>query len=115
MASGDHTRAWFPEMLEMLKSRWNSDLDWQACANLCLDMTDYRVKLKKDKGIGPALGKCTECGGRTEIGPAPISIRSLLFALQKNGQISEQQRVELERNWLKFQKQETFDAYGNKK
>ena len=87
MAAGDPTLAWFPEMLEELKNNWRDSLDWAVCVKLCNYMTEFRSQLKIKKGIQPALCRCKHCGGSAEIRPAPISIRSLLFALQKNNHV----------------------------
>jgi hypothetical protein len=113
MAPGDNTRAWFPEMLEELKTLWVEPVDWDTCAKLCRYMTEVRTRLKRRMGILPAFSSCDCCGGKSQIGPAPISIRSMLFALQKSGVVTEDHRIELEQLWLRHKKKFRLDGYGD--
>ena len=46
MPAGDAQRAWFPEMLEDLKSHWSSDMTWEELAVFCRDMTEKRQRIK---------------------------------------------------------------------
>jgi hypothetical protein len=111
MAAGDQTRAWWPEMLQELESRWHKQLDWTGCIEICREMTALRSTLRNKKGGKPARFVC-KCGCEGEIGPAPISVRSLLFALQKTGCISQEELLQLDVNWGRYQKLNKLDGYG---
>ncbi len=115
MPSGDNTRVWFPAMLNTLKSRWNESMSWQQCSELCKDMTQYRKQIRKEKGIKPVIKWCQNCKDYHEMEPAPISIRSLLFALKKVKVIEEKKFKELEREWKRYSRVNKLDAYGKPK
>ena len=112
MPSGDAQRAWFPEMLEDLKSHWTEEMTWEDLAAFCRSMTEKRQKIKDARGIKPLRMSCGKCGGQMEI--PPISIRSALFALRKINVIGESDVKKLDREWGKYRKTNGLDAYGNR-
>jgi hypothetical protein len=115
MASGDHARAWWPRMLEELPRRWNSALDWSECISLCHDMTKLRDEIRTENNVEPPLVQCRWCGGVSYLLPAPVSVRSLLFALRKIGQIDLVEFNTLDGNWKRYQKLHALDAYGEQR
>ncbi len=46
MAAAASTRAWLPEMLEMLQKEWNSSLSWEQFGALCERLTELRIKIR---------------------------------------------------------------------
>jgi hypothetical protein len=112
MPAGDAQRAWFPEMLEDLRSYWSTDWSWKGFAVFCEAMTEKRQTIKKAKGIGPA-GTCKKCGSKLTL--APISIRSALFALRKIAVIDDDELKKYDKEWAKFRRSNSLDSYGNKK
>jgi len=111
MAAGDATRAWFPEMLEELRERWNKSMSWDSVISLCTEMTGFREIIKKEKEIKPAKFKCGHCDGNMVL--APVSVRSLLFALKKIGKVKEETFNELDKDWKSYQRKNKLDGYGN--
>ena len=111
MPAGDAQRAWFPEMLEDLKSYWSTDWSWRGFSVFCEAMTEKRQKIKEVRGIKPARMHCKECGGQMVL--LPISIRSALFALRKIGVIDDNDFKRYEKEWAKFRKANSLDSYGN--
>lgn len=112
MASGDAQRAWFPELLDVLKSYWSNDIAWEELAVFCRYMTEKRQKIKEARGIRLPRMTCRKCGGRMVL--PPISIRSALFALRKAEVIDESEFRKLDREWAKHRKANGLGAYGNK-
>jgi len=112
MPAGDAQRAWFPEMLEELKSYWETDWSWKGFAVFCEAMTEKRKSIKKVKGIGPP-GTCKKCGSKLEL--LPVSIRSALFALRKMAVIDEEELKEYGKEWAEYRKAHSLDSYGNMK
>ncbi|MGO8745931.1 MAG: hypothetical protein ACLQNE_08065 [Thermoguttaceae bacterium] len=112
MPTGDAQRAWFPEMLDDLKSHWSSEMTWEQLAVFCRDMTKKRQKIQEARNIRPPHMTCKECGG--ELVLPPISIRSALFALRKNDAIDEAEFKKLDREWNKHRKANGLDACGNR-
>ncbi len=113
MPAGDAQRAWFPEMLEDLKSRWPSGMSWEELAVFCRDMTEKRQKIKEARNISDGSMACKECGGRLVL--PPISIRSALFALRKINVIDESELKRLDRDWGRHRKARGLDACGNER
>jgi hypothetical protein len=111
MPAGDAQRAWFPEMLEDLKSYWSTDWSWKGLAAFCEAMTEKRQQIKEDRGIRPPGMHCKECGSQMVL--LPISIRSALFALRKIGVIDEDNFKKHEKEWAKYRKANSLDSYGN--
>lgn len=94
MPSGDGGRAWFPEMLIKLKKKWsskwkNKGTRWPEVITFCQQMTTFREELKKEKGVKGARIWCPECNDYSEMGPPPISPRSMLYALKKENIIAD--------------------------
>jgi hypothetical protein len=112
MPAGDAQRAWFPEMLEDLKSHWSSDMTWEELAVFCRDMTEKRHEIKEARGIKPPRVTCKECGGQMVL--PPVSIRSALFALRKINAIDESEFEKLDRERGKHRKANGLDACGNR-
>ena len=112
MASGDSQKVWFPEMLSDLKKKWDPSLSWEACRELCEEMTKIRKKIKEERGIKPVKRWCKNCQGYHNMELAPISIRSLLFALKKISLINDEEFKKLDSDWKKYQKINNLNAYG---
>ena len=114
MAQGDPQRAWFPEMLEIIRERWHNDMTWEQVSLLCNDMQKLRDQIREKRNIKPVKIFCKECGQYSLSTPPRISIRSLLFALKKAGIVSEEQFKKLDKGWNKYRKLNNLDLYGKK-
>lgn len=116
MPAGDATRVWFPEMLDELKLKWNKDLPWEAWFQICIEETAYRQSIKQAKGIKEPKIKCKCCTeGEHYMTLAPISVRSLLFALRKIDLIDDEYLKAKDKEWKSYQRKNKLDAYGNPK
>jgi hypothetical protein len=113
MASGDASRSWFPEMLVQLREKWEKSMKWDSVILLCKEMTELRKQIKAKKGIKPIKIKCASCNGYMEL--APISVRSLLFALKKTGKINEDTFKKLDKDWMRYQRKNKLNGYGAQK
>lgn len=115
MAQGDAQRVWFAEMIEDLKIFWKKSTTWDELAVFCQQMTEKRKRIRKFRNILPPRTYCTKCGKFSQSDIDGISIRSTLFTLAKIGIISEAEFKSLDKNWMKYKKNNNLDAYGNKK
>jgi len=115
MAAGDAQRVWYPEMLDDLKTHWTPGMPWVDVIAFCQRMTIIRRELAVQKDIKPPMIKCRECGTRARAAYPRISVRSLIFALQKIDAISDDELKEIDRNWKRYQRKNSLDAYGKKK
>jgi hypothetical protein len=112
MAAGDAQRAWFLEMLNDLNDKWNPSMSWEACRELCDEMTKKRERIRSEQGIKPTRGWCPNCQEYRKMKPPPISIRSLLFALKKINLITVEEFKKLDLEWKKHQRGNNLNAYG---
>jgi hypothetical protein len=112
MPSGDSTRVWFPEMLVELQMQWSKSLSWEDCGLLCERMTAARTKLKLEKGLGGPMMHCRHCNAVHEMRLAPITIRSLLFALRKTGVLTDLELKQLDAAWRRYQALHHLDGCG---
>ena len=112
MPAGDSQRTWFPEMLSELTVTWNPQMSWKECTDLCHKMTLFRESIWKNRDIKPAKRWCPNCQEYHDSRPAPISIRSLLFALKKIKAIDDKKLKALDKSWKKYRKTFNLDAYG---
>lgn len=112
MPSGDATRVWFPEMLDELQKQWSKALSWEECGLLCDRMTHARTKLKLENGVKGPMMHCRHCNAAHEMSLAPITIRSLLFALRNIGVLSEPELKQLDAAWRRYRVQHRLDGCG---
>lgn len=114
MPSGDAQRAWFPEMLESLKAKWNPELTWKKQISICEEMTKIREQIWDQRNIKPAKIWCPNCKEYHESRPQDITIRSMLFALKKIGIINDVELKKIDKSWKKHRKENKLDACGKK-
>lgn len=115
MAAGDAQRVWHPAMLAELKQFWMPGKSWDEVVAFCDRMTIMRKELALSKDIKPPMIKCHKCGTRARAAYPTISVRSLIFALQKIDVVSDEQLKEIDRDWKKHQRKNKLDGYGRKK
>ena len=111
MPSGEAQKVWLEEMLSSLSLKWNRDLSWEQCADLCSEMTEYRKELRKEKNIKSIKMRCPKCDRYTDWHLSPISIRSMLFALRKASIIDERELKDLDQAWKKYQRKSKLNCY----
>lgn len=125
MPAGDAQRVWFPAMLDDLRSFCSKETAWEKLADFCDRMTEKRKEIRLKRGIQPPRTiplppgvRCPTCGqmsGKTSSkDPLGVSIRSALFAMKKNGFITDAKFKKLVRSWMKHKKKNGLDAYGRK-
>lgn len=115
MPSGDANRVWFPEMLDELQKQWSKTLSWEECGALCERMTEARTKLKLEKGLRGPMMHCRHCNAVHEMRLAPITIRSLLFALRNQGVLSDPELKQLDAAWRRYRVQHRLDSCGKRR
>lgn len=114
MASGDPQRIWFAEMIEDLKTFWNTSTSWEELTIFCRQMSEKRKQIRKARNILPPRMWCPSCKKMTHSVIENISIRSALFILKKIGIISDAEFKDLDKNWMKYKKKNNLDENGNK-
>ena len=115
MAAGDAQRVWYPEMLGDLKTHWTLGMPWDDVIAFCQRMTIMRRELAVQKDIKPPMITCRKCGTRSRAAYPTVSVRSLIFALQKIGVVSAEEFKEMDRDWKRHQREDNLDGYGRNK
>src|SRR5262245_39226246 len=81
MPAANYTRSWLPEMLDELEKHWKRSFTWEDYSPLCDRLTEIRTQVRRDRGVKNPRMFCRHCNGVHEMTLAPITIRSVLFAL----------------------------------
>ena len=115
MPAGDAQRAWFPEMIERLRELWRPDLTWDEVIALLPRFEEQRLRIKEEHNIRTAVFTCKTCGAHGQSQVMPVSVRSLLFALEKSGVVSSKERKRLESAWRKHQTEKGLNGCGQAK
>jgi hypothetical protein len=115
MPSGDASRTWFPEMIEMLREEWNPSMSYEELISL-RDRLDVALQtIRTDRNILPPLMWCPHCTKRQRSAPSKVSIRAIILALGRFRIVPENEVKTLDKHWKKYIKENGLDIYGNKK
>lgn len=112
MPPGDAQRVWFPAMIEALRSVWSSSMGWYELIGFCARMTELRREIRRELGLRPPRMRCPHCGSESCADIAGVSVRSALFALHKEGIITEVECTELNRDWKRYSARHRLDHLG---
>ncbi len=112
MPSGDAQRVWFPELIHMLRDRWQPDLSWSAWIEL-RDQLDAELQLlRAQRGIQPPLMRCPKCGVHGRQAQPRVSVRAAILALGRFGVADEVLVKDIDRRWNQHRRRESLDLYG---
>ena len=112
MTAVNYTRSWLPEMLDELVERWKPSFTWEDYAPLCDRLTDIRTRLRQDHGVKNPRMFCRQCNEVREMTLAPVTIRSVLFALKKKGLLTETQLNQMDIEWRRHRSKHRLDGRG---
>ena len=117
MAAGDGNRIWFPEMIEMLRSRWSAAMPFPALIELC-NILDGMFHLRRPSGpILPPGSRCPECGrivGSETQQRHSISVRATILSLRRFGIASTEVTKRTEKEWARYRAENRLDLYGRR-
>ena len=106
----NYTRSWLAEMLEELERRWKPSFAWEDYGPLCERLTEIRTRLRQDHGVKNPRMFCRHCNGVHEMILAPVTIRSVLFALKKKGLLTETQLNQMDVEWRRYRSKHRLDG-----
>jgi hypothetical protein len=114
MPAGDPQRQWFPEMIEILRQQWKSELSWNELTRLAAHLDATLQQIRKDRNIIPTMCTCSKCGeyGRSRFGR--ISLNATILAAGRFGIASPSNVKALSKGWKKYRKENGLDHYGEK-
>lgn len=99
MPAGERSQVWYPELVALLRSRWRSDLSWEAMVGLRDHLQSQLQDLRGLRGIVPPVIRCPSCGARGPAAPPTISVRAMLLAVGRFGIEPTEAVRQRERNW----------------
>lgn len=102
-------------MLEKLGRRWKPTFAWEDYAPLCDRLTEMRAQLRQAHGVKNPRMFCRHCDGVHEMVPAPVTIRSVLFALNKKGLLTKTQLDKMDIEWRRYRAKHRLDGRGVKR
>ena len=115
MPAGQAHTTWFPELKEILKNKWNSNLSIVQHFDLVDDLNNRLKQIRTDLNIQPPMMWCPKCQKRHRSQFTDVSITSMYYALKRFELCENDDFNKLLREWKKYSKLENIDIYGNEK
>ena len=115
MPAGQAHTTWFPELKEILKNKWNSNLSIKQHFDLVDDLNNRLKQIRTDLNIQPPMMWCPKCQKRHRSKFSNVSITAMYYALKRFELCENDDFNKLLREWKKYSKSENIDIYGNEK
>jgi len=115
MPAGQAHTTWFPELKDILKNKWSSNLPIEQHFDLVKDLNDKLKQIRTDLNIQPPMMLCPKCKKRNRSKFTDVSITAMYYALKRFELCENDEFNKLLREWKKYSKSENIDIYGNKK
>ncbi len=115
MPSGDASRVWFPELIDLLRQEWSASSTWLGRVRLRARLDDMLSRVRTERNARPPMIYCKTCGKRERAAEPRVSVRAMIFAAQRYGCVSEAEMKVLEKEWKKLCAAEGLDLYGEPK
>jgi hypothetical protein len=112
MASGDRSRTWFPEMIDVLRQAWRGDFGMAELIALAQRLDRLLLDIRTQRGIRPPTILCRKCGQRGPAAAPRVSVRATILAAGRFGIGTKAEVEELERRWNRHRSKEALDLYG---
>lgn len=112
MPAGDAQRAWFPEMVERLRVRWQQSMSMPELIELRGQLDSMLQSIRSERQILPPLMYCRHCKTQHRAASPRVSVRALILALSRFEIASPDETRELEKSWKRYRQSEQLDLYG---
>jgi hypothetical protein len=112
LPAGDPQRTWFPEMLEILRTRWHAGLSIAELVELRYELDTMLHRIRSERHIRPPVITCARCGHVGEAAEPDVSVRAMILSLGRFGIAPVEQVKVLEKRWAAHRKQNGLDLYG---
>ena len=112
MPSGDASRTWFPELVEILRSRWHVEMKLDELIQLTAELDDTLQDIRASRNIQPPMMWCPKCLARRRASPPRVSVRAAILALGRFGVANAETVKTLEKRWKKHRQVYHLDLYG---
>jgi len=115
MPAGQAHTTWFPELKNILKNKWSSNLSIERHFDLVNDLNTKLNKIRTDLNIQPSMMWCPKCQKRHRSKFTNVSITAMYYALKRFELCENDDFNKLLRDWKKYSKSKNIDIYGNEK
>ena len=115
MPAGQAHTTWFPELKDILKNKWSSNLSIEQHFDLVNDLNKKLKQIRSELNIQPPMMWCPNCQKRHRSRFTDVSITAMYYALKRFDVSEKDEFNELLREWEKYSKSENIDIYGNEK
>ncbi len=115
MPAGQAHTTWFPELKDILKNKWSSNLSIVQHFDLVNDLNKKLKQIRTELNIQPPMMWCPKCQKRHRSRFTDVSITAIYYALKRFEFCENDEFNKLLREWKKYSKSENVDIYGNKK
>ncbi len=112
MPAGERGQVWYPELVAILRSKWQSDLSWEAMVELRDHLQSQLQDLREHRGIVSPVIRCPSCGARGPAAPPTISVRAMLLAVGRFGIEPTEAVRQRERNWARYRAHHNLNLVG---
>ena len=112
MPRGERHQVWYPELVALLRSEWRPDLSCEAIVALRDQMQGHLEQLRARRDILPAVIHCPCCGTTAPAAPPLISVRAMLFAVERYGIETHEVVRQRERAWTGYRALHDLDLVG---
>ena len=99
MPAGDPQRTWFPEMLEILRTRWHVGLPFAKLIELRDELDTMLHRIRGERHIRPPVIRCPQCGHVGEAAEPDVSVRAMILSLRRFGMAPAEHVKMLEKRW----------------
>jgi hypothetical protein len=114
MPTGQAHTTWFPELKEILRSKWRKGFSIQDQFELNQELNSRLNQIRNNGNMQPPIIWCPSCEKRHRGGFTGVSFTATYFALEKEGIIDHSEFLSLKKEWNKYSKMEGIDVYGEK-
>ena len=115
MPAGQAHTTWFPDLKDILKNKWSSNLSIVQHFDLVNDLNKKLKQIRTELNIQPPMMWCPKCQKRHRSRFTDVSITAIYYALKRFEFCENNEFNKLLREWKKYSKSENVDIYGNEK
>ena len=112
MPIGQAHTTWFPELKQLLKDNWNTNLTIPEQFELVTGLNNKLNQIRTERNIQPPMMWCPNCQERHRSRFMDVSITAVYFALKRFDICTENEFNELRKKWKIYSKEKNLDIYG---
>lgn len=115
MPAGQAHTIWFPELKEILKNKWSSNLSIEQHFDIVDDLNNKLKQIRIDLDIQQSIMWCPKCQKKHRSKFNCVSITAMYYALKRFELCEIDDFNKLLREWKRYSKSKNIDIYGKEK